>query len=159
MSELEDLYQQVILDHNRNPRNFRQIEDADRSAEGYNPLCGDRLTIWLKIDGGIIKDVAFRGAGCAISKASASLMTDALKGRSVEEAGRIFETFHGMVTGKTVGEFDPAELGKLAVFSGVREFPVRVKCASLAWHTMKAAVAPDSDPSTELRASAPVSTE
>ncbi|HXI03061.1 MAG TPA: SUF system NifU family Fe-S cluster assembly protein [Candidatus Saccharimonadales bacterium] len=140
MSDLKDLYQQVILDHNRNPRNFREIEGADRHAEGYNPLCGDRLTVWLKVDGDTIADVAFRGSGCAISKASASLMTSALKGKSVAEAREIFDLFHRMVTGEAGEGFDPEALGKLAVFSGVRDFPVRVKCASLAWHTLKAAL-------------------
>ncbi len=146
MSELQDLYQQIILDHNKKPRNFREIPDADHSAEGYNPLCGDRLTLWLKIGEGVIRDIAFKGSGCAISKASASLMTDALKGRSVEEALRVFESFHRMVTGADDGESEGAELGKLAVFSGVREFPVRVKCASLAWHTLRAAIAGSREP-------------
>jgi nitrogen fixation NifU-like protein len=140
MSDLQELYQQVILDHNKTPRNFREIEGADRSAEGYNPLCGDRLTVWLKIEDGTIQDIAFRGAGCAISKASASLMTDALKGKSVEAADALFKVFHAMVTGEAEAGFDPGVLGKLAVFSGVREFPVRVKCASLAWHTLRAAM-------------------
>ena len=140
MSELRDLYQEVILDHHKRPRNYRAMEDATGHAQGHNPLCGDRVTIFVRMAGDKVEDVSFQGSGCAISKASASLMTDALKGRSVEEAGRIFETFHGMVTGKTAGDFDPAELGKLAVFSGVREFPVRVKCASLAWHTLRAAL-------------------
>ncbi len=146
MSDLQDLYQQVILDHNRKPRNFREIEDADHSAEGYNPLCGDRLTLWMKIDAGVIRDIAFKGSGCAISKASASLMTDLLKGKTLEEAGRIFEAFHRMVTGAEEEGLEHEELGKLAVFSGVREFPVRVKCASLAWHTLRAAMAGAQEP-------------
>lgn len=140
MSDLQDLYQQVILDHNRNPRNFREIQGAEKTAEGYNPLCGDRLTVWLEIDDGTISDVSFKGAGCAISKASASLMTDSLKGKSLEEAEELFQAFHRMVTGEAGEDFDPTTLGKLAVFSGVREFPVRVKCASLAWHTLRAAL-------------------
>ena len=140
MSELRDLYQQVILDHNRSPRNFREIEGSDHSAEGFNPLCGDRLTVWMNIENSVITDVSFKGSGCAISTASASLMTDALKGKSLDEAGKVFESFHEMVTGEAGDDFDPTDLGKLAVFSGVREFPVRVKCASLAWHTLRAAM-------------------
>lgn len=139
MSDLSDLYQEVILDHNRRPHNFRAIEDASHKQEGYNPLCGDRLTLYVKLDGEVIADVAFQGTGCAISKASASLMTDALKGKTVEEARAMFERFHEMVTSSP--DTPPADLGKLSVFAGVREFPTRVKCASLAWHTMKAAVA------------------
>lgn len=156
MSELSDLYQEVILDHNRRPHNFRVIDNATAKQEGYNPLCGDRLTLFLTLDGGVIKDAAFQGSGCAISKASASLMTDALKGKTVDEARALFEQFHDMITS------DPgtptADLGKLSVFAGVRDFPTRVKCASLAWHTMKAAVA---HPAAEAAASdeAPVSTE
>ena len=157
MSELTDLYQEVILDHNRKPHNFRAIESPTARQEGYNPLCGDRLTLYLTLDGDVIKDVAFQGSGCAISKASASLMTDALKGKTVEQARALFDQFHAMITSNP--ETPPADLGKLSVFAGVREFPTRIKCASLAWHTMKAAVA---HPSTSLRASdtdAPISTE
>jgi nitrogen fixation NifU-like protein len=157
MSELSELYQEVILDHNRRPHNFRVIDDATAKQEGFNPLCGDRLTLYIALDGDVIKDVAFQGTGCAISKASASLMTDALKGKTVPEAHALFEQFHDMIMS------DPAtpaaDLGKLSVLAGVREFPTRVKCASLAWHTMKAAVA---HPSTSLGASednGPVSTE
>ena len=157
MSELNDLYQEVILDHNRRPHNFRVIDPASAKQEGYNPLCGDRLTLYLTLDGDVIKDAAFQGTGCAISKASASLMTDAVKGKKVSEARELFEQFHDMITS------DPgsptADLGKLSVFSGVRDFPTRVKCASLAWHTMKAAVARDSDASSSLNTAAPVSTE
>ena len=149
MSELNDLYQEVILDHNRRPHNFRVIESPSAKQEGYNPLCGDRLTLYLTLDGDRIADVAFQGSGCAISKASASLMTDALKGRTVAEARDLFERFHDMITSNP--DTPPADLGKLSVLAGVREFPTRVKCASLAWHTMKAAVAHESD--------APVSTE
>ena len=149
MSELTDLYQEVILDHNRRPHNFRAIEGADAKQEGYNPLCGDRLTLYLTLDGEVIKDAAFQGQGCAISKASASLMTDAIKGKTVAQARDLFEHFHAMITSDT--ESVPEDLGKLSVFAGVREFPTRIKCASLAWHTMKAAVAHETD--------APVSTE
>jgi nitrogen fixation protein NifU and related proteins len=149
VSELSDLYQEVILDHNRRPHNFRVIDNASAKQEGYNPLCGDRLTLYLTLDGDVIKDVAFQGSGCAISKASASLMTDALKGKKVSEARELFDRFHSMITS------DPGspitDLGKLSVLAGVREYPTRIKCASLAWHTMKAAVAHETD--------APVSTE
>jgi nitrogen fixation protein NifU and related proteins len=139
MSDLTDLYQEVILDHNRRPHNFRVIEEATRTQEGFNPLCGDRLTLYVKLEGDVIADVAFQGTGCAISKASASLMTDALKGKTVDEARVIFDNFHEMVTSSP--DTPPANLGKLSVLAGVREFPTRVKCASLAWHTLKAAVA------------------
>jgi nitrogen fixation NifU-like protein len=149
MSELTDLYQEVILDHNRRPHNFRVIDDASAKQEGYNPLCGDRLTLYLTLDGDVIKDVAFQGQGCAISKASASLMTDAIKGKTVAEARDLFEHFHAMITSDT--QTQAADLGKLSVLAGVREYPTRIKCASLAWHTMKAAVASETD--------APVSTE
>jgi nitrogen fixation NifU-like protein len=149
MSELNDLYQEVILDHNRRPHNFRVIDHASAKQEGYNPRCGDRLTLFLTLDGEVITDAAFQGSGCAISKASASLMTDAVKGKTITEARALFDQFHDMITS------DPgtptADLGKLSVFSGVRDYPTRVKCASLAWHTMKAAVAHQGD--------APVSTE
>ena len=134
--ELRELYQQVILDHNKSPRNFRQMENATQYAEGFNPLCGDHIDIYLLIEDGIVKDVSFKGEGCAISKASASLMTQILKGKTKEEAEKLFEKFHDLVTGKLGDNPDIEELGKLAVFAGVQEFPVRVKCASLAWHTM-----------------------
>ncbi len=148
MSDLGDLYQEVILDHNRRPRNFRAIDDSHKQ-EGYNPLCGDRLTLYVKLEGDRIADVAFQGVGCAISKASASLMTEAVKGKTVAEARELFEKFHDMVTSSP--DTTAADLGKLSVLSGVREYPTRVKCASLAWHTMKAAVsgAEDSPVSTE----------
>jgi nitrogen fixation protein NifU and related proteins len=149
MSELSDLYQEVILDHNRRPRNFRSIEGASRQQEGYNPLCGDRLTLYVTLDGDRITDVAFQGTGCAISKASASLMTEALKGKTVSEARALFESFHDMVTSSP--DTEAADLGKLSVLSGVREYPTRVKCASLAWHTLKAAVSGETN--------VPVSTE
>jgi nitrogen fixation NifU-like protein len=148
MNELRDLYQEVILDHNRRPRNFGPLPTANHRAEGYNPLCGDRVTVLLDLEDGRIRDVAFQGSGCAISTASASLMTEALKGRSVEEVQKIFHGFHDLVT-TGAGEGSP-ELGKLAVFGGVREFPMRVKCATLAWHTLLAALdAKDEPVSTE----------
>ncbi|MCX8106082.1 MAG: SUF system NifU family Fe-S cluster assembly protein [Ignavibacterium album] len=135
--ELRELYQQVILDHNKAPRNFRKIENATNHAEGYNPLCGDNVTVYLIIDeNNIIQDISFEGSGCAISKASASLMTSMLKGKSVEEAEKLFNKFHDLVTDKLGDEVNLAEFGKLAVFAGVKEFPARVKCASLAWHTL-----------------------
>ena len=139
MSTLTELYQNVILEHNRSPRNYRVMDDADRQAEGNNPLCGDQLTVWLKLDGDVISDVAFQGLGCAISRASASLMTAAVKGKSRREAEDLFERFHHLVTGKPEPA-DPETLGKLAVFSGISGYPTRVKCASLPWHTLKAAL-------------------
>ena len=135
--ELQDLYQEVILDHNKRPRNFRALEGG-RKAEGYNPLCGDRFTVDLSLDAGVITDVSFQGSGCAISKASASLMTESVKGKSIEEAKATFDEFQKMLTGPTDAPAD--NLGKLTVLAGVRQFPVRVKCASLAWHTLKSAV-------------------
>jgi nitrogen fixation NifU-like protein len=140
MADLAQLYQSVILDHNRNPRNFRSMPDADRSVEGYNPLCGDRLTVWLRMNGDVIEDVSFEGSGCAISKASASLMTAAVKGRSRSDFGRLFDLFHRMVTGQLDTGGDAKALGKLAVFSGVSQFPTRVKCASLSWHALRSAL-------------------
>ena len=148
MSDLSDLYQEVILDHNKRPRNYRAIEAPSHQAEGYNPLCGDRLKLFVTVDGDRITDLAFQGSGCAISKASASLMTDALKGLTVAEAEQLFERFHRMVT--TPHDAPVEDLGKLSVFAGVREFPVRVKCASLAWHTLKAALAREAVTTTEL---------
>ena len=139
-SELRELYQQVILDHNKSPRNFRVMENPTQEADGHNPLCGDTLHIYLHVEDGIIKDVSFKGSGCAISKASASLMTSMIKGKTVEDAEKLFENFHDLVTGKLGENADLTELGKLAVFAGVQEFPVRVKCASLAWHTMESAL-------------------
>lgn len=138
--ELKELYQQVILDHNKSPRNFKKIESANKEAEGYNPLCGDKVNIYLQVEDGIVKDISFLGSGCAISKASASLMSAAVKGKSVEEAEKLFEKFHNLITGKLNEDDAMEELGKLAVFAGVKEFPVRVKCASLAWHTMLSAL-------------------
>ncbi len=147
MSDLTDLYQEVILDHNRRPRNFRRIEAPSHHAEGYNPLCGDRLELYVQVTGDVITDIAFEGSGCAISKASASLMTDAVKGKTVAEADSLFRRFHRVVT--TPPDQPVEDLGKLSVLAGVREFPVRVKCASLAWHTMKAALDREQIVSTE----------
>jgi nitrogen fixation NifU-like protein len=134
--ELKELYQQVILDHNKSPRNFRKMDNASSTAEGYNPLCGDHIDVYVLVEDDIVKDVSFKGEGCAISKASASVMTSMLKGKTKEEAEKLFNKFHDLVTGKLGNDLDTDELGKLAVFAGVQEFPVRVKCASLAWHTM-----------------------
>lgn len=149
MSELNELYQEVILEHNKNPRNFREIESPDRTADGNNPLCGDALRVYVKLDGDTVTDVAFKGSGCAISKASASMMTQFVKGKSREEAEIIFDEFHRMVT----GEFDPEEgenhLGRLKIFAGVLEFPARVKCASLSWHTLHAALKGEGEVTTE----------
>jgi|SRR5215203_413664 len=140
MSELSELYQQVILDHNKKPRNFRKLDHANHSAEGYNPLCGDQLTIYLALENDQVKEVAFEGSGCAISKASASMMTQAVKGKSKEQAEKLFKEFHLMVTGELDEETQENSLGNLKIFAGVREFPVRVKCATLPWHTMHAAL-------------------
>jgi nitrogen fixation NifU-like protein len=137
MSELRELYQATILDHNKSPRNFRVPEGANRRAEGHNPLCGDKLTVHLVVEGGCVRDIGFQGSGCAISTASASLMTQAVRGRPIEEVMRLFDSFHALLT--TGGEAG-AELGKLAVFGGVREYPMRVKCATLAWHTLRTAL-------------------
>jgi nitrogen fixation protein NifU and related proteins len=143
MSELRELYQEVILDHNKKPRNFKVLDTANHRAEGHNPLCGDNVTVYLNVEDDVITDVSFLGSGCAISKASASLMTSLVKGRSTEEAEILFGKFRDMVTSDV--EIDNIEeLGKLAVFSGVREYPARVKCASLAWHTLHAAIASES---------------
>ena len=151
MSDLRDLYQEVILDHSKRPRNFHAMPEADRKAEGYNPLCGDRETVFLDLDGEVLKDVSFQGAGCAISTASASMMTESVKGRTRGEAEALFARFHDLITGSNGEKAGGGpELGKLAVFSGVREYPVRVKCATLPWHTLKAALD---------GAGAPVSTE
>ncbi len=137
--DLRDLYQEVIFDHNRNPRNFRVMENADREVEGFNPLCGDRLTLFLKMDGDKIIDASFQGSGCAISTASVSLMTEIVKGKTEAEAETLFNQFHQMTTGKE-DEIDLEAIGKLAVLAGVREYPARVKCATLAWHTLDAAL-------------------
>ena len=142
MADLSELYQQVILDHNKKPRNFKKLETANREQEGYNPLCGDQITLYLEIENDVIRDVGFQGSGCAISKASASMMTESLKGKSEAEAESLFHRFHDLLTGNA----SASGLGKLAVFSGVREFPVRVKCATLAWHTLRAALEGCRDP-------------
>ena len=147
MSDLRELYQQVILDHNRKPRNFRTIENANRTAEGVNPLCGDRIALYLTLEDGVIKDAAFQGAGCAISRAAASMMTASVIGRPEAEADALFHRVHAMLTGDHAAA---SEVGKLAVFAGVREFPSRIKCATLAWHTLQAAL---------TNAAEPVSTE
>ncbi|HYC62974.1 MAG TPA: SUF system NifU family Fe-S cluster assembly protein [Thermoanaerobaculia bacterium] len=139
MSDLRELYQQVILDHNKNPRNYHEMPDATNRVDGYNPLCGDHYTVFLKTDGDVIREVSFTGSGCAISKASASVMSSTVKGKSKEEADRLFETFHRLVTGDQSG-LSAADLGRLAAFSGVSEFPARVKCATLAWHTLRSAL-------------------
>jgi nitrogen fixation NifU-like protein len=140
MSELRELYQETILDHGKNPRNYGEIEGADHRAEGHNPLCGDRITIYVKAPHGVVEEVGFDGAGCAISTASASMMTQALKGKPVEQCREIFEIFHDLLTGKAELDDAAPKLGKLQVFAGVREFPIRVKCATLAWHTLRAAL-------------------
>lgn len=137
--DLRDLYQEVIFDHNRNPRNFRVMDNANRQVEGFNPLCGDRLTLFLKIDGDVISDASFQGSGCAISTASVSLMTEIIKGKTEAEAETLFHTFHEMTTGKEE-QIQLEAVGKLAVLAGVREYPARVKCATLAWHTLDAAL-------------------
>jgi nitrogen fixation NifU-like protein len=141
MSELRELYQEVILEHSKHPRNFRALDAANHKAEGFNPLCGDHFTVYVDVQDGAIHDIAFQGAGCAISKASASMMTQSVKGKSQEEAEELFTKFHGLVTGNGTGD----EMGKLAAFSGVSEFPLRVKCATLAWHALRAALRGDQE--------------
>lgn len=141
MTDLADLYQQLIVDHNRNPRNFRLLPDANRTAEGDNPLCGDRIKLYLRVEDGRVAEATFQGSGCAISKASASMMTQAVQGKTEEEAERLFKAFHAMVTSPATTTPDTSALGKLAAFAGVRAFPARVKCANLAWHTLHAALA------------------
>ncbi|HET9177619.1 MAG TPA: SUF system NifU family Fe-S cluster assembly protein [Terriglobia bacterium] len=141
MPDLRGLYQEVILDHSKRPRNYRVLEGSAHRAEGYNPLCGDRVTIYLKVENGKINDLSFQGSGCAISTSSASLLTETLKGKTIDEADALFEKFHALVTGEADGKLaDDDSLGKLAVFSGVAEFPIRVKCATLAWHTLRSAL-------------------
>jgi nitrogen fixation NifU-like protein len=149
MSELSELYQQVILDHNKKPRNFRKLDSANYQAEGYNPLCGDQLTVYINLEDDLVTDVGFEGSGCAISKASASMMTQAVKGKSKEQAENLFKEFHSMVTGELDEETDDNSLGNLKIFAGVREFPVRVKCATLPWHTLHAALNKEDKISTE----------
>jgi nitrogen fixation NifU-like protein len=148
MSDLRDLYQEVILDHTKRPRNFGPLEHATHRAQGYNPLCGDQLALFLEIADGRVRDIRFAGKGCAISTASASLLTEALRGKTTDEAHALFTRFHRVVTTPPDEEVDVSELGKLAVLAGVREFPMRVKCASLAWHTLEAALAGKADPVT-----------
>lgn len=144
MFDIKDLYQEVIVDHNRSPRNFGKIDDADKTLEGFNPLCGDKLTLYLKTDGKNINDIAFDGSGCAISVASASLMTDAMKGKSLEDAEALFNNFHNLIT--TDDEVDVDLLGKLAALAGVKDYPARVKCASLCWHTLHSALQGETEP-------------
>lgn len=139
-SDLRELYQETILDHGKRPRNFRELSTANRRAEGYNPLCGDRETVYLELEGDVVRDIAFQGAGCAISTASASMMTETLKGKSRRHAEALFERFHDLITGQSNAAADAPPLGKLEVFSGVREYPVRIKCATLPWHTMRSAL-------------------
>jgi nitrogen fixation NifU-like protein len=148
MSDLRELYQQVIIEHSRSPRNYRELEHPSHSAEGYNPLCGDQITVYLVVEGDRVTDVSFKGSGCAISKASASLMTAAVKGKTVAEAEELFARFRAMVTSDRDAEVDEEALGKLTVLSGVREFPVRVKCATLAWHTLHSALEGEGEPVT-----------
>ena len=144
MSDLRELYQEVILDHNRSPRNFGPLEDADLHADGHNPLCGDKLRVAVKVDAGIVSDIRFEGSGCAISQASASLMTEGIKGKTLDDVRTLFDHFHRLVTDQTAPPDD--SLGKLTVFAGVRDYPARVKCAILAWHTLLAAVDDNQDP-------------
>jgi nitrogen fixation NifU-like protein len=148
MSDLDDLYQEVILDHNKSPRNFRLMADANRKAEGYNPLCGDHVTVFLRLQDGVIQDISFQGSGCAISKASASMMTAELKGKSEATAHALFDKVHEMLTRETNGDPASEKVGKLAILSGVCKFPARVKCASLAWHTVIAALKGEARPAT-----------
>lgn len=140
MAELRDLYQEVILEHSKAPRNFRLMKEANHHAEGFNPLCGDRLTVYVDLEGDAIRDISFQGSGCAISKASASMMTQSVKGKTKQEVDTLFNNFRRLVTGQLNGAAVSADLGKLAAFSGVSEYPVRVKCATLAWHTLRAAL-------------------
>jgi nitrogen fixation NifU-like protein len=149
MNEIQSLYQQMILDHNKNPRNFGELSELTHCAEGHNPLCGDEVTVFMNIKDGIIQDITFKGSGCAIATSSASIMTTVLKGKTVKEAEEFFNQFHGIVTASMDDAIQTDELGKLAVFTGVREFPARVKCASLAWHTMNNAIHGETNASTE----------
>lgn len=146
MSDLRELYQDLILDHCKKPRNFRQLEGANRRADGYNPLCGDKVTVYVELENDRVRDISFQGSGCAISTSSASVMTESVKGKTRTEAEALFESFHRLVTGKPQVTADAPMLGKLVVFSGVSEFPVRVKCATLAWHTLRAALNGEGEP-------------
>jgi nitrogen fixation NifU-like protein len=150
-ADLRELYQETILDHSKKPRNFREMPEATGRAQGFNPLCGDKATVYVRLEDGVVKDVSFKGAGCSISTASASIMTESLRGKSREEVEQLFERFHALITSdpSRAGENAAPELGKLAAFSGVCEFPVRVKCASLPWHTLKAALQGEGQASTE----------
>ena len=145
LDQIRDLYQEVVFDHNRNPRNFRVMEDANRTIEGFNPLCGDRITLYAKVIDGKIEDVSFQGSGCAISTASASLMTEIVKGQTEQEAEQLFDLFHRITTGKNGDDVNLEELGKLAVLAGVRAYPARVKCATLAWHSLQSALKNDGE--------------
>ena len=147
MAELRELYQEIILEHSKTPRNFRPMEGANRQAEGYNPLCGDHYTVFMDVEDESIRDISFQGSGCAISKASASMMSQALKGKTRQEAEELFEQFHHIVTGEPGG--DTSALGKLEIFAGVANFPTRIKCATLAWHTLQAALRGEQVASTE----------
>ena len=140
MDELRDFYQEMLLDHHRHPRNYGKLDGANRRAQGYNPLCGDKVTIYLLLSGDVIENIAFEGSGCAICTASCSVMTELLKGKTLGDAEKLFGVFHDLVTSDTASEVDADTLGKLAIFAGVREFPMRIKCATLAWHTMRAAL-------------------
>ena len=144
MSDLNELYQEILLEHNSKPRNFRKLDPANHTADGYNPLCGDRITLYLQVEDGIITDVGFQGSGCAISRASASMMTQSIKGQSLEAAEQVFDQFHKMLT-EPDAELDYDQLGDLETLAGVAEFPTRIKCAILAWHTLRAAIAGKSD--------------
>jgi len=145
LDQIRDLYQEVVFDHNRNPRNFRVMEDATRKIEGFNPLCGDKITLYVKVNGGVIEDVSFQGSGCAISTASASLMTEIVKGQTEDEAQHLFDLFHRITTGKNDEAVNLEDIGKLAVLAGVRAYPARVKCATLAWHSLQAALKNEAD--------------
>lgn len=140
MSELRELYQEMVLDHNSKPRNFKEIEDATHTIEGYNPLCGDHITLYIKMRDDTIEDIGFQGTGCAISRASASMMTEQMEGMSKEEALELFRSFHGMVTGRSNGHMEEEDLGDLEVLAGIAEFPSRIKCATLAWHSLRSAL-------------------
>ena len=146
MSDLQELYQDIIIDHNSRPRNFRKLKGANRSSEGYNPLCGDRITLYARVEDDMIADVGFQGTGCAISRASASMMTESVKGKSKAEAEKIFKLFHQMITREPGADFDLADLGDLEILSGVSEFPIRIKCATLSWHTLRAALEGQEEP-------------
>ena len=146
MSEINELYQEMILEHNRKPRNFSVMDEATCESEGFNPLCGDRITVYLKIQGDVIEDISFQGSGCAISTASASMLTGSLKGKTKSEAESVFEAFHKLVNGKSLDESEIQRIGKMTVFSGVSEYPTRVKCATLAWHTLRAGLSGSEKP-------------